>query len=61
MEPNVDNPALRFPTAKPADAVVFFASQMTFQTDVSDVHAALESGRPDLWQLGANPHSWLAG
>lgn len=28
------------------DAVAFFTARLTFQTDVSDVHAALESGSP---------------
>lgn len=37
---------LRQPLAQPADAVTFFAAKLTFQTDVSDVHAALETGSP---------------
>ena len=47
------------------DAVAFFAARLTFQTDVSDVHAALESGSPGFvlidsrgeaaWQQGHVP------
>ena len=32
--------------AEPADAAVHFARRLTVETDVSDVHAALESGAP---------------
>lgn len=37
---------LRQPPADPADAAAFFAAKLTYQTDVSDVHAAVEAGRP---------------
>jgi rhodanese-related sulfurtransferase len=47
------------------DAVAFFTARLTFQTDVSDVHAALESGSPGFvlidsrgeaaWQQGHVP------
>ncbi|MEU3960730.1 rhodanese-like domain-containing protein [Streptomyces buecherae] len=32
--------------ATPADAAAFFAARLAFQADVSDVHAALETGAP---------------
>jgi rhodanese-related sulfurtransferase len=35
--------ALRVPPAAPADAVAFFAGRLTFQADVSDVRASLDS------------------
>ena len=38
--------ALRVPPAAPADAVAFFTSRLTFQADVSDVQASLDSGAP---------------
>lgn len=38
--------ALQMPPAAPADAVAFFTGRLTFQADVSDVHASLESGHP---------------
>jgi Rhodanese-like domain len=37
---------LRVPPATPEDAAAYFASRLTFHTDVSDVHAALSSGAP---------------
>jgi rhodanese-related sulfurtransferase len=40
------SPVLRVPAATPADAAAYFLSRLTFHTDVADVHAALESGRP---------------
>ncbi|MFF4779307.1 rhodanese-like domain-containing protein [Microtetraspora fusca] len=36
--------ALRVPPAVPAEAVAFFTARLTFQADVSDVHASRESG-----------------
>jgi rhodanese-related sulfurtransferase len=41
-----DNPVLRVPPAPPAEAVAHFAAKLAFETDVSDVHAALDDGRP---------------
>lgn len=38
--------ALRVPPAAPADAVSFFTARLTFQADVSDVQASLDSGAP---------------
>ncbi|MGN9839653.1 rhodanese-like domain-containing protein [Nonomuraea sp. H19] len=40
------SPALRVPPAAPAEAAAFFTARLTFQADVSDVHASLESGNP---------------
>ncbi|WP_188192950.1 rhodanese-like domain-containing protein [Nonomuraea sp. SYSU D8015] len=40
------SPALRVPPAAPAEAIAFFTARLTFQADVSDVHASLESGAP---------------
>ncbi|MGW4443974.1 rhodanese-like domain-containing protein [Streptomyces sp. NPDC004682] len=40
------SPALRVPPASPAEAAAFFTARLTFQADVSDVHASLESGDP---------------
>jgi rhodanese-related sulfurtransferase len=40
------SPSLRLPPAAPADAAAFFLGRLTFQTDVSDVRASLESGDP---------------
>ncbi|MDT0267220.1 rhodanese-like domain-containing protein [Streptomyces sp. DSM 44915] len=34
------------PHPRPAEAAAYFAARLAFQTDVSDVHAALESGAP---------------
>lgn len=57
--------ALRVPPAAPADAVAFFTGRLTFQADVSDVHASLHSGHPGFvlidsrgaagWQQGHVP------
>jgi rhodanese-related sulfurtransferase len=42
---NADNAVLRIPPADPDAAAAFFHTRLTFQTDVSDVRAAL--GLPD--------------
>ncbi|GAA4986794.1 rhodanese-like domain-containing protein [Kitasatospora paranensis] len=57
--------ALSTPPAAPAEAVAFFTARLTFQADVSDVHASLGSGRPGFvlldsrgaagWQQGHIP------
>ncbi len=36
------NPVLRTPPASPAEAATFFAARLACETDVSDVHAALD-------------------
>lgn len=43
-----ENPVRRVPPAPPAEAVAFFTARLAHQTDVSDVHAALESRPGDL-------------
>ncbi|GAA4824804.1 rhodanese-like domain-containing protein [Streptomyces ziwulingensis] len=37
---------LRVPAAAPAEAVAHYAARLTFEADVSDVHADLASGAP---------------
>jgi rhodanese-related sulfurtransferase len=46
MTDTAARPALHVPPAAPAEAAAHFAARLTFQTDVSDVHASLESGDP---------------
>jgi rhodanese-related sulfurtransferase len=36
-------PVLRIPAASQADAIAHFTAKMSFETDVSDVHSALET------------------
>lgn len=36
-----------FPAAAPEAALAHFAARLAFETDCSDVHAALEDGKPD--------------
>jgi len=38
--------AMQVPPAAPAEAAAFFSALMSFQTDVSDVRASLQSGDP---------------
>jgi rhodanese-related sulfurtransferase len=46
----------------PARAVDFFAAQLAFQTDASDVHAAFEAGDPGFVLVDArNTASWEQG
>ena len=43
-------------------ATEFFAAQLAFQTDVSDVHRALAAGKPDFVLVDTrNDHSWDQG
>lgn len=59
------SPALRLPPAPPAEAAAFFAARLSYQADVSDVHASIESGSPgfvlidsrgaDAWAQGRIP------
>jgi rhodanese-related sulfurtransferase len=43
-------------------AVAFFAARLAFQTDVSDVHLALESGSPGFVLLDSRgPAAWAQG
>lgn len=46
METMPTSPVLRTPAANPAEAVAYFTQRLTCQTDVADVHAAVESGDP---------------
>jgi rhodanese-related sulfurtransferase len=46
----------------PADAAAPFARRLTVETDVSDVHAALESGRPGFVLVDSrSAESWAQG
>src|SRR5215213_997539 len=46
----------------PADAATHFARRLAFETDVSDVHAALESGRPGFVLLDSrSTEAWAQG
>ena len=48
--------------AEPADAAAHFAGRLAVETDVSDVHAALESGRPGFVLLDSrSAESWAQG
>ena len=59
------SPALGRPPAPPAEAAAFFAARLSYQADVSDVHASIESGSPgfvlidsrgtDAWAQGRIP------
>ncbi|MEV1050001.1 rhodanese-like domain-containing protein [Streptomyces sp. NPDC049887] len=59
------SPALHVPPAPPVDAAAFFTARLTFQADVSDVRASLDSGDPGFvlvdsrgsagWQQGHVP------
>lgn len=49
-------------TTPPADAAAHFARRLAVETDVSDVHAALESGRPGFVLLDSrSAESWDQG
>lgn len=62
MEATGENPVLRYAPADPTAAAAFFAARMTFQTDVSDVHSALESGQPGFTLVDTRgPEAWAAG
>jgi rhodanese-related sulfurtransferase len=48
--------------ALPADAAAHFARRLAVETDVSDVHAALESGAPGFFLLDSrSAGSWAQG
>jgi rhodanese-related sulfurtransferase len=54
--------ALRVPPAAAADAAAFFTARLTFQADVSDVHASLESGSPGFVLLDSRSEAaWRQG
>jgi rhodanese-related sulfurtransferase len=49
-------------TTAPADAAAHFARRLAVETDVSDVHAALESGRPGFVLVDSRSvESWAQG
>ena len=49
-------------SAAPTDAIAHFAARLAFETDVSDVHAALESGNPGFVLLDSRSgEAWAAG
>ncbi|WP_138759303.1 rhodanese-like domain-containing protein [Modestobacter altitudinis] len=49
-------------TTSPADAAAHFAHRLAVETDVSDVHAALESGRPGFVLVDSrSAESWAQG
>jgi rhodanese-related sulfurtransferase len=49
-------------TTLPADAAAHFARRLAVETDVSDVHAALESGRPGFVLVDSrSEESWAQG
>jgi rhodanese-related sulfurtransferase len=49
-------------TTAPADAAAHFARRLAVETDVSDVHAALESGTPGFVLLDSrSSESWRQG
>lgn len=50
------------PPAAPLDAVAFFTARMAFQTDVSDVHAAMATGSPGFVLVDTrSPAAWAGG
>lgn len=46
LRDTLPNAALRTPPAAPGEAAAYFGSRLTFQADVSDVHASLEDRPP---------------
>ncbi len=49
-------------TTPPAAAAAHFAARLAFETDVSDVHAALETGGPDFVLLDSrSAEAWAQG
>jgi rhodanese-related sulfurtransferase len=49
-------------TDSPLDAVAFFAGRLAFQTDVSDVHAAMAGGSPGFVLVDTRgPAAWTGG
>src|SRR5690349_11621751 len=58
----VTNPVLRVPPAEAAQAVAYFAGLLAYQTDVSDVAAALATGDPGFVLLDSRgAASWAQG
>ncbi len=49
-------------SAPPTDAAAHFAARLAFETDVSDVHAALETGAPGFVLLDSrSSEAWAQG
>jgi rhodanese-related sulfurtransferase len=49
-------------SAAPADAIAHFAARLAFETDVSDVHASLDSGAPGFVLLDSrSTEAWAQG
>jgi rhodanese-related sulfurtransferase len=49
-------------STRPADAAAHFAARLAFETDVSDVHAALESAAPNFVLLDSrSSEAWAQG
>ena len=48
------------PAAPPAEALRHFEAEFTFETDCSDVHAALEAGKADFVLIDARSHALYA-
>jgi len=56
------NPVLRVPSAPPAEAAAFFAAKLACETDVSDVHGAMQSGAPGFVLVDTRgPAGWAQG
>jgi rhodanese-related sulfurtransferase len=54
--------ALSIPPAAPAQAAAHFAARLSFETDVSDVHADLEAHTPGLVVIDSrNTQAWEQG
>ena len=49
------------PAAPPAEALRHFEAEFTFETDCSDVHAALQAGEADFVVIDARSHALHAG
>ncbi|GGM62933.1 rhodanese-like domain-containing protein [Dactylosporangium sucinum] len=49
-------------TDTPTDAIAHFTARLTYETDVSDVHALLEAGTPGLVVVDSRgPQAWAQG
>jgi len=56
------NPVLRVAPAPPAEAAAHFAAKLAFETDVSDVHAALLTADPGFVLVDTRgPTAWSQG
>lgn len=56
------SPVVRTPAVEPDAATAFFAARMAYQTDVSDVHSALQSDQPGFVLVDTRgPAAWAQG